>query len=172
MLGQPLLELREDGAQPQQGDAFDLAAGDAEFAIAGISEAGVHGGEDHRLGVVADGDDEGEAEFGHVGGVELGELAAFVVGEGIEAGGGLLGARGFGEALGGCELSRQIGMGGEDAEALLFGCCPKLCAKREVKAGGGIVDWAEFAVEGAFGDPLRMLEDRAEMADGTSPGCW
>ena len=59
-----------------------------------VAEAGVHGGEDHRFGVVADGDDEGEAEFGDIGGVELLESTALMVGEGIESG-----ARLFCEAL-------------------------------------------------------------------------
>ena len=41
----------------------------------------------------------------------------------------------------------------------------KIDAQREVEAGGGVVGGAELAVEGAFGDPGRVLEDRAEMAD-------
>ena len=96
-----------------------------------VAEAGVQGGEDHRLGVVADRDDEGEAELLDVGGVELGELAALVVGQRVEAGGRLLGGRGFGQALGGGELAGKIGVGGEDAQALVLRWpCGTGCAAR------------------------------------------
>ena len=45
--------------------------------------------QDFFLGLASHGDDEGEAEAGDVGGVELGEQLALVVGQRIEPGGSL-----------------------------------------------------------------------------------
>ena len=65
----------------------------ASSLVAVVGDAGLEGLQDARLVEAAHGDDEGEAELGLVGVVELGEAGALGVGQGVEAGAGLLGGR-------------------------------------------------------------------------------
>ena len=56
--------------QAQFGDAFDLCAGGGEFGGGVVGDAGLEGLQDRGLGVVAHGDDEGEAVLGDIGVVQ------------------------------------------------------------------------------------------------------
>ena len=69
--------------QAEFGDAFDLGAGSSELAFGIVGEAGLEGVQDAGFGVVADGDDEGEAVLGDVIGVQALEFGALDIGQGV-----------------------------------------------------------------------------------------
>ena len=121
--------------------------------------------EDARLVEAAHGDDEGEAELRLVGVVELGEAGALGVGQGVEAGAGLLGGGLGRQALRGGELAGEVGVGLEDGEALLRAGGAEGAGEGVGEADGGVVGGAELEVEGALGDPGGVLEDAAEAGD-------
>ena len=60
--------------------------GHRELIDAVVRDAFFEGGENARLGVVAHGDDEREAEFFDIAVVELGEACALLVGQRVETG--------------------------------------------------------------------------------------
>ena len=101
------------------GDAFHLGTGGREFRGGVVVDAGLEGLQDLRLGVVADGDDEGEAVLGDVLFVQPLEGAAFVVGQRVKRGAGLFGG-GFRRQAFRCgEFPGQIGVGFENLEAFI-----------------------------------------------------
>ena len=118
-----------------------------------------------RLVEAAHGDDEGEAELRGVGVVQLGEAGALGVGEGVEAGAGLLGGEFGGEAFRRRQLAGEVGVGLEDGEALVRARGAEGAGERVGEAGGGVVRRAELEVEGALGDPGGVLEDAAVALD-------
>ncbi len=134
--------------------------------MAVVADADVHGAENGRLGVVANGDDEGETELRHVGGVQFLELRALVIGERIETGARLFRRRGVGEALRLRELAGKIGVRDEHAQPFLLAWpCGTDCEARSAGPLAVSLAGRELAVERALGDPGGMLEDRAEMTD-------
>ena len=151
--------------EAEERDALDLGAGGGELLVAVVGDAGLEGLQDARLVEAAHGDDEGEAELRLVGVVELGEAGALGVGEGVEAGAGLLGGGFGGQAFGGGQLAGEVGVGLEDGEALVRGGGAEGAGQRAGEAGGGVVGGAELEVEGALGDPGGVLEDAAVALD-------
>ena len=151
--------------ETEEGDALDLGAGGGELLVAVVGDAGLEGLQDARLVEAAHGDDEGEAELRLVGVVELGEAGALGVGEGVEAGAGLLGGGFGGQAFRRRQLAGEVGVGLEDGEALLRAGGAEGAGEGVGEAGGGVVGGAELEVEGALGDPGGVLEDAAVALD-------
>ena len=96
------------------------AACGVEFGGAVVADARFEGRQDVLLGLALDRDDEGKAEGRDIGGVELGEQLALVVGQRVEPGRGLLLGRFRRQALGRGELAGKIRMRVEHAEP--FAC--------------------------------------------------
>ena len=124
---------------------------------------------------------KGKPNLVDIGGVELGEQFALGVGQRVEPGGGLFPGRFRRQPLGLRQLAGEVGVGVEHAEPLGLAGRAEDAAQRIVQAAGAVMRGAEFQLEGAFGDPGRMLEDAAEalrrsrrvsMRDGRSAGGW
>ena len=131
-----------------------------------VADAGLEGGEDVGLVEAAHGDDEGEAELRDVGVVELGEAGALGVGQGVEAGAGLLGGR-FRRSGAWRRRACRRGRGGRSARRAAR---PRRRSGRRGRArcaGRSAVSWAGPSSQGvgALGDPGRVLEDAAEAGD-------
>ncbi len=86
------------GLQTQADDLADLVERRGDLGVAVVGEAALHRGEDARLVGQAHADDEGEAEFLPVGGVERVEAVELRLGQPVEPGAGLLGRARLGEA--------------------------------------------------------------------------
>ena len=90
-----------------------------DLGVAVVGEAALHRGEDARFVGQAHADDEGEAEFFAIGGVERVEAVELGLGEPVEPGAGLLGGAGLGEAAVDRGLAGELGMGADQGELLL-----------------------------------------------------
>ena len=161
-----VLSGRQDFAQPQQRDALDLLAGGVEFGGAVVADARLEGGEDVVLGLAPHRDDEGEAELRDIGGVELGERVALGVGQRVEPGGGLL-VRSIPAVrrLAAASLPARSGWAFSTPSRSSSVAARNTRHSALCRPPARVVGGAELQLEGAFGDPGRMLEDAAEQRD-------
>ncbi len=114
----------------------------------------------------AHGDDEGKAELLDIGVVELVKLARSASVRASRPARGLLGGRFRRQALCRAPACRQGPDGRSARRAARSSLAPrKTCAKRAVQADGAVVGGAKAHVEGALGDPGRVLEDAAVVRD-------
>ena len=81
--------LRKHVFEPEQRDALDLVAGGVEFGRAAVADARFEAARISSLVLPFTAMMNGKAEGGDIGGVELGEQLALLVGQRVEAGGGL-----------------------------------------------------------------------------------
>ena len=137
--------------EPEERDALDLGAGGGTL-VAVVGEAGLEGRQDARLSLSRTAMMNGKPNF-MVGVVELGEAVALGVGQGVEAGAGLLGGGLAGKALGRRQFAGEVGVGVEDAEAFVRLAARKARASAQCEARGGVVGGAELELVGALGDP-------------------
>ncbi len=146
-------------------DPFHLGAGGLELLIGVVADAGLEGGEDVVPCQAFHGDDEGEAEFCDIGGVEFGEACVLIWAQTIETGAGLFAFALFSQSAGDGELAGKVRMGVEDAELLLRVRGAKNRHHRLMHALGGQRHEDHAAVIGALGDKGRMFEHATEGRD-------
>ena len=129
-----------------------------------MGDAALEGRHDLVLAAALHGHDEGKAEAGLVGVVQLREACALLVGELVEPGRSLLPGGLRRQPPGAGEPAREIGMGHDERELLHIVAGHHGAGHEGVQAARGVAGVIQPCVKGEFRDPGRMFEHAAKAA--------